>query len=72
LVSGGYVLEDEDGNNIPPRQAGPEVLALLQDQEFLGFMSMNGLTAESQSGEPFLSPNFLITEFNLIQVSTCH
>ncbi|KAJ7792011.1 hypothetical protein B0H13DRAFT_1747118 [Mycena leptocephala] len=49
LVSGGYVLEDEDGNNIPPRQAGPEVLALLQDQEFLGFMSMNGLTAESQS-----------------------
>ncbi|KAJ6460727.1 hypothetical protein DFH09DRAFT_1496906, partial [Mycena vulgaris] len=28
LVSGGYVLADEDGNKIAPRQAGAEVLAL--------------------------------------------
>ncbi|KAJ7686893.1 hypothetical protein B0H14DRAFT_2307407, partial [Mycena olivaceomarginata] len=50
LVSGGYVLVDEDGNEMPPRQAGPEVLALLQDDEFLGFMSMTGLSEESRSG----------------------
>ncbi|KAJ7455176.1 hypothetical protein FB451DRAFT_1184503 [Mycena latifolia] len=50
LVSGGYVLADEDGNSIPPRQAGPEVLALLNDNEFLGFMSMSGLKDVSKSG----------------------
>ncbi|KAJ7480506.1 hypothetical protein B0H11DRAFT_2157896 [Mycena galericulata] len=43
LVSGGFVLVDEEGNNILPRQAGPEVLALLQDPQFLRFMSMDGL-----------------------------
>ncbi|KAJ7436186.1 hypothetical protein FB451DRAFT_1379084 [Mycena latifolia] len=50
LVSGGYVLADEDGNSIPPRQAGPEVLALLNDNKFLGFMSMSGLKDVSKSG----------------------
>ncbi|KAF7349031.1 hypothetical protein MVEN_01424500 [Mycena venus] len=50
LVSGGYVLEDVTGNSIPPRQAGSEVLALLKDDEFLGYMSMTGLTNASRSG----------------------
>ncbi|KAJ7469074.1 hypothetical protein FB451DRAFT_1177070 [Mycena latifolia] len=49
LVSGGYVLEDEDGDSIPPRQAGAEVLALLEDEQFLKFMSMDGLKAESKA-----------------------
>ncbi|KAJ7463932.1 hypothetical protein FB451DRAFT_1491960 [Mycena latifolia] len=49
LVSGGYVLVNKEGNSIVPRQAGIEVLALLQDPEFLGFMSMDGLAGESQS-----------------------
>ncbi|KAF8171202.1 hypothetical protein K438DRAFT_1613188, partial [Mycena galopus ATCC 62051] len=40
LVSGGYVHCDTDGNRIAPRQAGREVLALLNDEEFLAFMSM--------------------------------
>lgn len=51
LVSGGYVLVNEDGNKIAPRQAGPEVLALLEDKQFREFMSMDGLTDESKSGE---------------------
>ncbi|KAJ7038972.1 hypothetical protein C8F04DRAFT_1321658 [Mycena alexandri] len=50
LVSGGYVLVDEDGNETAPRQAGHEVLALLKDDEFLGFMSMQGLSDEAKSG----------------------
>ncbi|KAJ7831981.1 hypothetical protein B0H13DRAFT_2240508 [Mycena leptocephala] len=50
LVSGGYVLEDENGNHIAPRQAGPEVLALLNDEEFLGYMSMTGLSNTNKSG----------------------
>ncbi|KAJ7922473.1 hypothetical protein B0H13DRAFT_2410462 [Mycena leptocephala] len=50
LVSGGYVLEDENGNRIAPRQAGPEVLALLNDEEFLGYMSMTGLSNTNKSG----------------------
>ncbi|KAJ7308592.1 hypothetical protein DFH08DRAFT_944451 [Mycena albidolilacea] len=54
LVSGGYVLVDEDGNETPPRQAGPEVLALLKDDEFLGFMSMGGLSEESRSGNFYI------------------
>jgi hypothetical protein len=37
-------------NCIAPRQAGPEVLALLKDNEFLAFMSMGGLWDVSQSG----------------------
>ncbi|KAJ7719255.1 hypothetical protein B0H14DRAFT_3098620 [Mycena olivaceomarginata] len=49
LVSGGYVLEDENGNHIAPRQAGPEVLALLNDEEFLGYMSMTGLLVLTNS-----------------------
>lgn len=44
---------DENGNSIAPRQAGPEVLALLNDEEFVGFMSMDGLRDESKSGEHF-------------------
>ncbi|KAJ6487363.1 hypothetical protein C8R47DRAFT_979100 [Mycena vitilis] len=50
LVSGGFVLVDVDGNNIAPRQAGPEVLALLGDEQFLRFMSMEGLADKSESG----------------------
>ncbi|KAJ7732100.1 hypothetical protein B0H14DRAFT_2639932 [Mycena olivaceomarginata] len=38
-----------NGNCIAPRQAGPEVLALLKDDEFLAFMSMGGLWDVSQS-----------------------
>ncbi|KAF7334908.1 hypothetical protein MVEN_02240500 [Mycena venus] len=49
LVSGGYVLADKDGRSIAPRQAGPEILAMLEDEEFLRFMSMEGLTARSTS-----------------------
>ncbi|KAJ7812808.1 hypothetical protein B0H14DRAFT_2605526 [Mycena olivaceomarginata] len=37
------------GNCIAPRQAGPEVLALLKDDEFLAFMSMGRLWDVSQS-----------------------
>ncbi|KAJ7640099.1 hypothetical protein DFH06DRAFT_1271580 [Mycena polygramma] len=51
LVSGGYVLVDEAGNSIAPRQAGPEVRALLEDEEFLKFMSMEGLMDHSKSGK---------------------
>ncbi|KAF7354451.1 hypothetical protein MVEN_01134200 [Mycena venus] len=43
LVSGSYVHRDTNGNFIAPRQAGLEVLALLNDEEFLAFMSMGGL-----------------------------
>ncbi|KAJ6618149.1 hypothetical protein B0H10DRAFT_2164261 [Mycena sp. CBHHK59/15] len=50
LVSGGYVLADEDGRSVAPRQAGPEVLAMSEDEEFLWFMSMEGLTDRSRSG----------------------
>ncbi|KAF7341642.1 hypothetical protein MSAN_02061900 [Mycena sanguinolenta] len=50
LISGGFVLSDTDGSQIPPRQAGSEVLALLKDEEFLGFMSMSGLWDISRSG----------------------
>ncbi|KAJ6452472.1 hypothetical protein C8R45DRAFT_1223516 [Mycena sanguinolenta] len=50
LVSGGYVHSDMDGNRIAPRQAGPEVLALLKDDKFLAFMSMTGLWDVSKSG----------------------
>ncbi|KAJ7623989.1 hypothetical protein B0H17DRAFT_1288780 [Mycena rosella] len=50
LVSGGYVFSDENGNKIAPRQAGREVLALLEDQRFLKFMSMEGLSDGSNSG----------------------
>lgn len=55
LVSGGYVLEDENGNRIAPRQAGPEVLALLNDEEFLGYMSMTGLSNTNKIGKADLS-----------------
>ncbi|KAJ7348328.1 hypothetical protein DFH08DRAFT_1000016 [Mycena albidolilacea] len=47
LVSGGYVLADEEGRNVAPRQAGPEVLAMLEDEEFIRFMSIEGLTDRS-------------------------
>lgn len=50
LVSGGYVLVNEDGHETAPRQAGREVLALLKDDEFLSFMSMKGLSEETNSG----------------------
>ncbi|KAF7364704.1 hypothetical protein MVEN_00340200 [Mycena venus] len=50
LVSGGYVHSDMYGNHIAPRQAGPEVLALLKDDEFRAFMSMGGLWDVSRSG----------------------
>lgn len=72
LVSGGYVLVDEEGNKIAPRQAGPEVLALLEDDEFLRFMSMEGLTERSKSGEFFLaSIQFADMKIMITQVSTC-
>ncbi|KAJ7705289.1 hypothetical protein B0H17DRAFT_1156769 [Mycena rosella] len=38
-----------NGNSIAPRQAGPEVLALLNDEEFLGSMSMDRLRDVSKS-----------------------
>ncbi|KAJ7840547.1 hypothetical protein B0H14DRAFT_3140495 [Mycena olivaceomarginata] len=50
LISGGYVHSDMNGNCIAPRQAGPEVLALLKDDEFLAFMSMGRLWNVPQSG----------------------
>ncbi|KAJ7829161.1 hypothetical protein B0H14DRAFT_2594206 [Mycena olivaceomarginata] len=37
-------------NHIAPRQAGCEVLALLNDEEFLAFMLMNGLWDACKSG----------------------
>ncbi|KAJ6538247.1 hypothetical protein B0H10DRAFT_1971665 [Mycena sp. CBHHK59/15] len=49
LVSGGFVLTDEDGCTIAPQQAGHEVLALLDDEEFLQFMSMDGLKDKSRA-----------------------
>ncbi|KAJ7239148.1 hypothetical protein C8J57DRAFT_1246188 [Mycena rebaudengoi] len=55
LTSGGYVLIDQVGSRIwPPRQAGPGVLSLLQDDEFLRLMSMEGLKDDSRAG--FFSP----------------
>ncbi|KAJ7110514.1 hypothetical protein C8R44DRAFT_833390 [Mycena epipterygia] len=51
LVSGGFVLNDTHGLPLPfPRQAGPQVTALLDDDEFLKFMSMTGLKEDSRAG----------------------
>ncbi|KAJ7110945.1 hypothetical protein C8R44DRAFT_742719 [Mycena epipterygia] len=51
LVSGGFVLNDTNGLPLPfPRQAGPQVTALLDDDEFLKFMSMTGLKEDSRAG----------------------
>jgi hypothetical protein len=72
LVSGGYVLADEDGRNVAPRQAGPEVLAMLEDEDFIRFMSMEGLTDRSRSGEFFLDLSRVIRDIITIQVFTCH
>jgi hypothetical protein len=60
-----------NGNRISPRQAGPEVLALLEDEEFLRFMSMEGLTDKSKSGEFFLDLIYAVGNMILIQVFTC-
>jgi hypothetical protein len=69
LVSGGYVHSDMNGNCIAPRQAGPEVLALLKDDEFLAFMSMGGLWDVSQSGA--CSIWLANIEPEVLQVSIC-
>lgn len=51
LVSGGFVLNDTNGLPLPfPRQAGPQVTAILDDDEFLKFMSMTGLKENSCAG----------------------
>ncbi|KAJ6596105.1 hypothetical protein B0H10DRAFT_1960220 [Mycena sp. CBHHK59/15] len=44
VIRGGYVLQDTCGKPLPiPRQAGPQILALLEDSEFVQLMSMRGL-----------------------------
>ncbi|KAJ7233703.1 hypothetical protein C8J57DRAFT_1576265 [Mycena rebaudengoi] len=56
LTSGGYVLINQVGSRIwPPRQAGPGVLSLLQDDEFLRLISMEGLKDNSRAA-PLLGP----------------
>ncbi|KAJ6615979.1 hypothetical protein B0H10DRAFT_2190741 [Mycena sp. CBHHK59/15] len=50
LVSGGYVLQDTNGGPLPILwQAGPKILALLEDYEFVQFMSMKGLIGSPTS-----------------------
>lgn len=51
LVSGGYVFQDHGGQPIAPRQAGASVLRLRNDQEFVDFMSLNGLHEISDAGK---------------------
>ncbi|KII94845.1 hypothetical protein PLICRDRAFT_693166 [Plicaturopsis crispa FD-325 SS-3] len=51
LVSGGWVLNDENGLPLPrPRQAGQQVLQLIQDDEFVQMMSMEGLREDTRVG----------------------
>ena len=52
LVSGGYVMYDEDGEPGPPRQAGKRVLELINDVDFTGMMGMAHLRATSHAGQP--------------------
>ncbi|KAJ7181855.1 hypothetical protein C8R46DRAFT_1313390 [Mycena filopes] len=70
LVSGGFVLSDEDGNRIAPRQAGPEVLALLDDEEFRGFMSMTGLAEASKSDAlPYRLPSCIVQPHRCVMIA---
>ncbi|KAJ7808632.1 hypothetical protein B0H14DRAFT_3091039 [Mycena olivaceomarginata] len=51
-----HAVRHLNGNHIAPRQAGPEVLALLNDEEFLGYMSMTGLSNTNKSVRRALGP----------------
>ncbi|KAJ6580335.1 hypothetical protein B0H10DRAFT_2179659 [Mycena sp. CBHHK59/15] len=51
LVSGGFVQTAVDGTTLLfPRQAGRHVTALIDDDEFVKFMSMDGLREGSRAG----------------------
>ena len=59
LISGGYVVHDVDGTPIPRRQAGSAVLHLIDDPQFLHFMSMSALQERETIGTTFLKISVL-------------
>lgn len=57
---------DQDGESLwPPRQAGKEVLALVEDNEFLHFMSMENLSQKGRIGESSISDSRTVFSYHL-------